>query len=155
MHVDSLPNTGHSEKDTVISDTQEDTLNAVAVDDLFEIESGEEIASDSEVYEGEDVSISTHMEGIRPEALPETDREMPIGDESDHDDEDMDVPSQQLYEGSPINEAESILLVSLFVNRHHVSDVAIQDLLKLISLHCPIPNQCPTSLFRYMVQHYH
>ena len=53
-----------------------------------------------------------------------------------------------LYEGCPIREDQSIILISLFAARHHLSDVAIKDLLKLIDLHCPSPNNCTKSGYR-------
>jgi hypothetical protein len=54
-----------------------------------------------------------------------------------------------LYHGCPIRENESVILFSLFASRHHLSDVAVIDLLTLISLHCPFPNNCTKSQFRY------
>ena len=53
-----------------------------------------------------------------------------------------------LYEGCPIREDQSIILISLFAARHHLSDVAIKDLLKLIDLHCPSLNNCTKSEYR-------
>ncbi|XP_062509535.1 uncharacterized protein LOC134185694 [Corticium candelabrum] len=51
--------------------------------------------------------------------------------------------------GSPMTEADSILLVSLFISTHSLSDVALSDLLKLISQHCLVPNKCTTSIYRF------
>ena len=47
-----------------------------------------------------------------------------------------------LYESCPIREDQSIILISLYASRHHLTDVAVGDLLKLIALHCPTPNNC-------------
>lgn len=54
-----------------------------------------------------------------------------------------------LYQDSPICEKESPLLIHVFTTRHGLSDVAVEDLLHLISLHCPLSNKCTSSLFRY------
>ena len=56
---------------------------------------------------------------------------------------------EPLFENAPVCEEESLLLVSLFATRHGLSDVAVQDLLQLLALHCPQPNRCITSLYRY------
>jgi hypothetical protein len=49
----------------------------------------------------------------------------------------------------PIRENGSVVLISIFASRHHLSDAAVKDLLKLISLHCPCPDNCTKSEFRY------
>ena len=56
---------------------------------------------------------------------------------------------EPLFENAPVCEEESLLLVSLFATRHGLSDVAVQDLLQMLALHCPQPNRCITSLYRY------
>ena len=53
-----------------------------------------------------------------------------------------------LYDGCPVREDQSVVLVSLYASRHHLSDVAVSDLLKFVSLHCPSPNKCIMSQFR-------
>ena len=50
-----------------------------------------------------------------------------------------------VYSGGPITLNASHLLVTAYVNRHQLSRSATDDLLKLISLHCPAPNRCFTS----------
>ena len=71
--------------------------------------------------------------------------------DSEQDSTDGEEESENynlLYEGCPIREDQSVVLISLFASRHHLSDVAIKDLLKLIDLHCPCPNNCTKSEFR-------
>ena len=65
------------------------------------------------------------------------------------DDHNPATLGEPLYENAPICEEESLLLISLFATRHGLSDVALQNLLQLLALHCPEPNRCTTSLFRY------
>ena len=51
-----------------------------------------------------------------------------------------------IYSGAPITANASQLLVTAYVSRHQLSKSATDDLLKLISLHCPAPNRCFTSV---------
>ena len=54
-----------------------------------------------------------------------------------------DVP---LYDGAPISVAVSMLLIVTFAIRHSLTELAIVDLLTLVSLHCALPNQCASSI---------
>ena len=56
---------------------------------------------------------------------------------------------QPLYANAPLSEGESLLQACMFANRHGLSDVAVTDLLTLLSNHCPQPNRCTVSLYRY------
>ena len=47
-----------------------------------------------------------------------------------------------LYKNSQVTLEESMLLISSFVLRHKLSNVATEDLLHLVSLHCPQDNSC-------------
>ena len=49
---------------------------------------------------------------------------------------------EPLFDGSPVSVNESSLLIMSFAVRHQLSGVALQDLLTLITLHCPKPNNC-------------
>ena len=46
-------------------------------------------------------------------------------------------------EGSDLNKMDSLLAVLSYAVKHHISGVALQDLIDLINLHCP--NSLPTS----------
>ena len=54
---------------------------------------------------------------------------------------------EKLYQDAHLCSKESNLLVMAFSKRHGLSGVATDDLLKLISLHCPMPNRCCPSVF--------
>lgn len=54
-----------------------------------------------------------------------------------------------IYEGSELTVASSCLLLKKFRMQHRLTDTAFADLLRLISLHCPQPNKCPTSPYLF------
>lgn len=67
----------------------------------------------------------------------------------DEEDDNQESVYDMLYDGSPVRENESIQLISMYATRHRLTDVALQDLLKLLEIHCPKPNKCATSLHKY------
>ncbi|CAG5075212.1 Protein of unknown function, partial [Cotesia congregata] len=68
--------------------------------------------------------------------------------ESDH--EEINEPlNSPLYNGSPITIGESILSLLMLVIRHKISHVLLTDIIKIISLHCPIPNFFPRTLYKF------
>ena len=52
-----------------------------------------------------------------------------------------------LYEGAKITLGVSLLIIMSFVIKHGLTDSAVQDLLNIICLHCPLPNLCVTTLY--------
>lgn len=54
--------------------------------------------------------------------------------------------NEPIYKDSPLTIDESALLIMAFAVRHKISSVALEDLLKLIELHCPKPNKCTTEI---------
>ncbi len=70
--------------------------------------------------------------------------------EDDCDDRTVDDPEskdeQPLYHGSPITLGASLLLILAFAFRHGLTGTCLSDLLVLVSLHCPKPNLCITTL---------
>ena len=52
-----------------------------------------------------------------------------------------------LYPGALITAKQSRCLVMEMANRHRLSGAATDDILKLISLHCPVPSHCCPSLY--------
>lgn len=58
---------------------------------------------------------------------------------------------QQLYENSSLSVSESSLLLMAFAVRHKLSGVALEDLLELIHLHCPKPNNCITEMKEFQL----
>ena len=54
--------------------------------------------------------------------------------------------NQSLYQDSSVTVSESSLLIMAFAVRHKLSGVALEDLLELIHLHCPKPNNCITEM---------
>ena len=53
-----------------------------------------------------------------------------------------------LYPGAPISCKESWISIYEFAVSHRLPDSATQDLLKLISDHCPLPNHCPQTVYK-------
>lgn len=79
---------------------------------------------------------------------PESDNDVSsILDDDYGDDDDLNENMEPRYPSSPISIAESIIAISHFYLRHNLSDSALSDLLELISLHCPEPNKCLSSLY--------
>ena len=54
----------------------------------------------------------------------------------------------QLYEGSVQTAYSSSVLLLQYKMRHRLTDEALEDLLQIIQMHCPSPNQCPTSVYK-------
>ena len=54
--------------------------------------------------------------------------------------------SPPLYAGSQITVAMSMVLIMTFAIRHHLTGIALADLLSLIEIHCLIPNLCATGI---------
>ena len=57
--------------------------------------------------------------------------------------------SERLYDASHLSRPVSHLLITKFARRHSLSSVAVQDLLTLVRLHCPSPNQCYWTLYEF------
>lgn len=60
--------------------------------------------------------------------------------------------SSALYEGSPITAMSSLLTLNSFINCHHLTGRAREDLLHLLHLHLPKPNKLPNSLYQLQKQ---
>ncbi|KAE8747531.1 hypothetical protein FOCC_FOCC005692 [Frankliniella occidentalis] len=61
-------------------------------------------------------------------------------------DPDEDPP---LYQDAPISVGESVLSVLSLALAHNLSGACVADILKLIEIHCPEPNRCVNSLYKY------
>lgn len=55
------------------------------------------------------------------------------------------MADKPLYDGATISAQSSSVLIMEFVMRHNLSNECLRDLLQLIKLHCPKPNECITS----------
>ena len=55
--------------------------------------------------------------------------------------------SDLLYKGATLTLGLSIILIMSFAINHNLTDAAVRDLLQILSLHCPSPNICVTSLY--------
>lgn len=74
-------------------------------------------------------------------------------DTSDDPDDNEQITSLQeskpLYEGSPLTLSQSNLLINKFKVRHNLSKEGMKDLLLLVQLHCPVPNECLSSVYLF------
>ena len=52
-----------------------------------------------------------------------------------------------IYNGAPLTVATSSIMVMQYKLRHKLTDQAVADLLHLLKLHCPNPNQCVPSVY--------
>ena len=77
-------------------------------------------------------------------------------DESDIDTEVEEVDtlprSQLLYKGSSLTMSASNILVMAYSMKHNLSNEAIGDLLQLLKLHLPNPNNCVGSAYSFKKQ---
>lgn len=55
--------------------------------------------------------------------------------------------TQHLFEGSTLTVKTSSVLIQQYKMRHGLTEEALADLLKLIKMHCAIPNKFPASVF--------
>ena len=62
-------------------------------------------------------------------------------------DEASVIEDNPLFQGCPLTVTSSSVLIMQYKMRHNLTNVAIVDLLKLLKLHCPNPNQCVPSLY--------
>ena len=55
----------------------------------------------------------------------------------------------KLYNNARLTMKTSRILIQKFLLRHHLSDAAKSDLLKIIELHCPKPNNCYITNYQF------
>ena len=101
-------------------------------------------SENSDSTAGDHSSCSDGSDGS-PTAAADSDSDGPTPPDSDL----LATLGSPLYDNLPLSEGESLLQVCMFATRHGLSDVAVTDLLNLLSNHCPQPNRCPVSLYRY------
>ena len=58
----------------------------------------------------------------------------------------------EIFDGSPLSVSASSLLIVQFKQRYQLTKEGLGDLLRLIRLHLPTPNQCPSSLYLFNKQ---
>ncbi len=76
---------------------------------------------------------------------------MDDGDDTSSDDtSSTETPSsEKLYQGSDVSMCGAYCLIMHFASRHKLSLSAIDDLLALLRVVCPEPNQLPSSLYKF------
>ena len=67
---------------------------------------------------------------------------------SDHE---LEEESERIFSASPIK-STSNLLVLQYATHHNLTQVALADLLWLLSIHCPSPNTIPRSVHAFNMQ---
>ena len=73
-------------------------------------------------------------------------------DVSEESDEELTEEGSIIFPQCPLSLNASILLVKKFQMRHKLTQVAVSDLLQLMKLHFPSPNNFPSSLFLFNKQ---
>jgi hypothetical protein len=63
--------------------------------------------------------------------------------------EDKSEEGVPLYAGARLTVDESVLAILAYCHRYSLSGEALKGLLSLIELHCPIPNECKTTLYSF------
>ena len=59
------------------------------------------------------------------------------------------LPTSHLYDGSSLTVATSNIMIMQYKIRHNLTDQALADLLQLLQIHCPIPNNIPPSIYHF------
>ena len=72
--------------------------------------------------------------------------ESDMGNERENVNTDSDIP---LYPGAPITTKVLLLLLLAFVGRHKLSKEATNDLLYIVNLVCPKPNNCCITVYKF------
>ena len=57
--------------------------------------------------------------------------------------------SSRLYEGSALSVCASNVLIMKYKLKHNLTQDALGDLLSLLRIHCPSPNECPPSVYKF------
>lgn len=86
---------------------------------------------------------------------PDTDNHIEEDDEGDDDEVANDVTKVQhevLYKEASITTSASSVLLMKYAMKHKLSMEALTDLLQIVKLHCPSPNNIPSSLFHFKKQ---
>ena len=127
-----------------IEDGQTETCNYVGESRQFE-------DPESGVYD-----ITSYPQSLEAEILPaETFSDYHLGNSDDEESEHSSptttsvLNTEPLYEGSSLTVPTSSVLIMKFALRHKLTQEALADLLRLVKLHCPSPNQCPSSLYQF------
>ena len=138
--------------DGIISDDCDNTYQIVnnSEDDILEpVSLAPDNDSESEVAElyndCDNYPLSAEVESY-------TDDDDAYEEEEDTSTDMMRYGSQRhlpLYDGAPLSEFTSSLMIMKFKMRHNLTDQCLADLLHLLRLHCPVPNHCPSSLYLF------
>lgn len=68
---------------------------------------------------------------------------------SSNGDENEDREEELLYEGARLTVGQSLMAILTLAMAHSLTGVCLGDLLALIALHCPQPNKCILSLYKF------
>ena len=157
-HNETNHDIAHESATEIISD---DTVHS---DDKMMVE------ADSENYclshiESNDRDFVEYDQTDNPQSLEfdlmmATDEELTEFEEDDKDNElaiecintpsySLDDQQQLLYKEASLSTAASNVLMMKYAVKHKLSWEALADLLQLVKLHCPFPNNVPSTLFHF------
>uniref|UniRef100_A0A6V7IHC1 Transposase domain-containing protein n=1 Tax=Bracon brevicornis TaxID=1563983 RepID=A0A6V7IHC1_9HYME len=146
-------------------DTRSDVRTSDEEDEFFDASDGYSTIDDNDYDKNEDNHYRDVDDQDDEELVEANDFENNFENTWDEEEETQfqfddepgdDHSAEPLYPNSPISVGESIMMILQFYLRHKISNSALGDLLELIKLHCPGPNQCIKSLyfFRKWLQSY-
>ena len=76
--------------------------------------------------------------------------ETDLGESEMHN--DSSHHENKLYRDAPISTASSSVLLMKFIMKHRITQEALTDLLKVLKLHCPSPNNLPSTVYHFKKQ---
>lgn len=94
-----------------------------------------------------DSNCSTQDEDSFSNSTFETESDLSDNEYDDFNSENSD--NQPIYEGARVTRRESFISVFMLMVRHKLSNQCLDDVLKLISLHCPEKNKCISSIYKF------
>ena len=97
--------------------------------------------------------LTDTLEVEEDEALSDTDITPDSAHSNDFTFDDPDAYAEPLYKDAVITTAASNVVIMKYAIKHNLTMDALADLLQLVKLHCPSPNNVPSSLY-YFKKHF-
>jgi len=159
-HHNMAPDMSQDDDDNNTEDSDEEAQGGAMDDDDDqddEEEEEDEDEEDDDYHPSEPSSSSSPYSSSTCSSSEESGSSSSSDDVDSSDDEfvamqDHPIPADAndpLYEGAPLTQMQSFLMIHQHLNQFHPSRVEKESLLKLIKAHCPGENRCFDSLAQY------